>query len=263
MAVGKNKKLGKAKKAGKKKAVDPFTRKEWYDIKVPALFDNRVAGKTPVNKTAGTKVSSEMLKGRVFEISLGDLNKDSAQSDFRKMRLIVEEVQGKAALCNFYGMDVTRDKLASLLRKWRSLVESSVDVRTADGYLIRLFAIGLTARAKNQTKKTNYAQTSQVRAIRKKMADIMTAEATKSDLKDLMKKIIPEAIGQAIEKACKGIYPVENVLIRKMKILKSPKFDLTRLMEVHGDAGEDAGATVKRAAPEGAVAELAGSGGRL
>jgi ribosomal protein S3AE len=32
MAVGKNKKMGK--KGAKKKVIDPFTRKEWYDIKV-------------------------------------------------------------------------------------------------------------------------------------------------------------------------------------------------------------------------------------
>lgn len=54
MAIGKNKKLGKkAKLAGKKKAVDPFARKEWYDIKAPTAFVNRVAGKTPVTKTTG------------------------------------------------------------------------------------------------------------------------------------------------------------------------------------------------------------------
>lgn len=52
-AVGKNKKLGKKAKLGKKKA-DPFTRKEWYDIKAPMVFVNRIAGKTPVTRTTGT-----------------------------------------------------------------------------------------------------------------------------------------------------------------------------------------------------------------
>lgn len=29
-----------------------------------------------------------------------------------------------------------------------------------------------------------------------------------------------------------GIYPLQNVYIRKVKVLKAPKFDLTKLMEV-------------------------------
>ena len=54
MAMGKNKKLSKGRKGGKKKVVDPFTRKEWYDVKAPSTFQVRNACKTCVNRTSGT-----------------------------------------------------------------------------------------------------------------------------------------------------------------------------------------------------------------
>jgi small subunit ribosomal protein S3Ae len=97
-----------------------------------------------------------------------------------------------------------------------------------------------------------------VRSIRRKMAEIMAREASSSDLKDLVAKFIPEAIGKEIEKACAGTYPLQNVAVRKVKVLKAPKFDLTKLMEVHGDyTADDAGAKVERpaAAVPGAAAE--------
>ena len=36
---------------------------------------------------------------------------------------------------------------------------------------------------------------------------------------------IPDAFGRDIEKACQSIYPLHDVFIRKVKVLKKPKFD--------------------------------------
>ena len=36
--------------------VDPFSKKEWYNVKVPAYFAVRNIGKTIVTKTVGTSM---------------------------------------------------------------------------------------------------------------------------------------------------------------------------------------------------------------
>ena len=90
-------------------SVDPFSKKDWYDIKAPSSFSVRNVGKTLVTRTQGTKVgpdacaaatctasqavawtccrcfgrflrwcfwmqiASDGLKGRVFECNLADL----------------------------------------------------------------------------------------------------------------------------------------------------------------------------------------------
>jgi small subunit ribosomal protein S3Ae len=82
-------------------SVDPFTRKDWYDVKAPSMFATRQVGKTLVNRTQGTRIASEGLKARVFEVSLADLQNDNdAERSFRKFRLIAEDVQGTlSSLC--------------------------------------------------------------------------------------------------------------------------------------------------------------------
>jgi len=238
MAVGKNKRLSKGKKGLKKKTVDPFTRKDWYQVKAPSSFAIRDVGKTLVNRTTGIKNANDSLKGRIFEVSLADLQKDEDHA-FRKVKLRVDEVQGKNCLTNFHGLDFTSDKLRSLVRKWQTLIEANVVVKTTDDYLLRLFCIAFTKRRQNQVRKTTYAATSQIRSIRKKMVDIMAREASQCTLSQLTTKLIPEVIGREIEKATQGIYPLQNVHVRKVKLLKTPKFDLGALLSLHGESNAD------------------------
>lgn len=223
--------------------MDPFSRKEWYDLRAPTVFETRVVGKTLVNRTQGTKVSTDFLKNRVVEASLGDLNKDEEQS-FRKFKLRVDEVVGRNCLTSFHSMNITTDKMRSMVKKWQSMVEAHVDVKTTDGYLIRMFAIGFTKRRPNQVKRTTYAQTAQIRAIRKKMFEIMTREATSSSMKELMQKFIPESIGREIEKQCHSIYPLQGVMVHKCKVIKFPRVDNQKLLESHGTL-EDTGSKIK------------------
>lgn len=183
-----------------------------------------------------TEIASDGLKGRVFEVSLADLQNDEVA--FRKFKLITEDVQGKNCLTNFHGMDLTRDKMCSMVKKWQvrkergfragvpsgreggrevlvpkavsgggagralcpvggkcwcfllqTMIEAHVDVKTTDGYLLRLFCVGFTKKRNNQIRKTSYAQHQQVRQIRKKMMEIMTREVQTNDLKEVVNKL--------------------------------------------------------------------------
>lgn len=60
----------------------------------------------------------------------------------------------------------------------------------------------------------------QVRAIRKKMCEIITRDVTSSELREVVNKLIPDSIAKDIEKACHGIYPLRDVCIRKVWLVK-------------------------------------------
>jgi len=242
--------IGKKRK-GQGKKVDPFARKEWFDVKAPSVFQIRQIGKTLANKTQGNKYVKDSLLNRVFTVSLGDLKPNGEDDAFRKFKLQIQEVQGTQCLTNFYGMDMSTDKLRSLVRKWHTLIEAYADVKTTDGYHLRLFCIGFTKRRPNQNRKTSYAQSAQVRAIRKKMQEIMVREASGDELSKLVEKFIPESIGREIEKQTQGIYPLQHVYIRKVKLLRAPKVDTSKLLELHGGADAviaDGGKVVERPA---------------
>jgi len=233
------------KKGGKKKIADPFAKKEWYELRAPSMFTNRNCAKTLITRTQGTRIASEGLKGRVIQLSLGDLN-DKTQDIFRKFKLKVEDVQGRQCLMNFHGMDLTRDKLCGLIQKRHSTIETHVDVKTTDGYSLRFFVIAFTKKHDKQ-KCHAYAQTTRIKKIRAKITDVVQQEVSRCDLKAVVLKLIPDSIGADALKEASGIFPLSGAYVRKVKVLKKPKLDLGKLMEYHGEGKtDDFGETVAR-----------------
>lgn len=63
-------------------------------------------------------------------------------------------------------------------RKWQTLIEAHVDVKTTDGYVVRMFCMAFTARQREQVRNNCYAQSAQIRRIRKRMVEIMTQDGS-------------------------------------------------------------------------------------
>lgn len=142
---------------------------------------------TPCNKTAGLVQSSDSLRDRVFTISLADCNKSKEAEHWRKLKFQIAEIKGFDCYTNFHGMDITRDKACSMVKKWHSLIEAFVQAKTTDGYILRMFCIAFTKKTHRQVKATCYAKASHQKLIRKKMMEIMQSTIQKSTLKDLVK----------------------------------------------------------------------------
>lgn len=69
------------------------------------------------------------------------------------------------------------------------------------------------------------------------MVETVQKEVSGSNLTDVVNKLIPDSIGKDIEKAASRYYPLQDVYIRKVKVVKKPKFDLAKLLEIHGELG--------------------------
>lgn len=49
-------------------------------------------------------------------------------------------------------------------------------------------------------------------------------------------KFVPEVIKKDLEQASCGRFAIQNVHIRKVKIIKAPRFDMNQLMEFHDES---------------------------
>mmetsp|Transcript_25807 Transcript_25807/g.51757 ORF Transcript_25807/g.51757 Transcript_25807/m.51757 type:complete len:151 (-) Transcript_25807:3738-4190(-) len=147
MTIDKNKKILKNNKNGKKFSGDFFSKKEWVTVKSPDFAGNRVVGNILIDKSNSIKNSVEKIKTKVLEISLADLklNEDLAN---KKIKLKCNSFEKGNCSTTFFGMELTRDKMCSLVRKWQTIIDSFIDVKTRDGFFLRIFVIAFSKKKK-------------------------------------------------------------------------------------------------------------------
>ncbi|TBT96489.1 ribosomal protein S1 [Hamiltosporidium magnivora] len=212
-----------AKKGSKKKVTETFTKKDWIDLKLPNTFVTRVAGKALVTRSLGKQNVEQDLVGKMFCVNQSDLCPDNEENSFRKFKFVIDSVKGKDAISTFNGMEITSDKHKGIIRKWHTLIEGYLDIKTKDNFYLRVFMIAVTKRRSDSLKKTSYAHSSQVRQIRKIMFEVIKEEIEDCDISKITKKLMNEKIGKEVEKRSGVIIPIQNCHVRKVKVIKRIK----------------------------------------
>lgn len=223
-----------SKKGGKsRQKEDKFGKKKFFNLVTQPVFPVTLHGRTSHTKSRPRQDLTPYLVGRTFNVNQGDLTNENKDT-FRNFSFKVGEVRGHDCVSYFNGMYVAKDKLAGLVRKWHTLITAHVDVETKDGSTWRFFVEAVTKRTPGNTKKTVYAKSSQVKAMRQIMFETIKEEVDGQDVEKIMKKLSTEAIAKEIETRCAEICNI-NAIIKKVKPIKNMKIiELSRKVNFSG-----------------------------
>jgi small subunit ribosomal protein S3Ae len=198
--------MAKKSRAAARKVKDKWKSKSWYNVIAPEMFDSRILGETPAD-------TPEMLKDRITEVTVQDLTGDFSKMHI-KLRFKVHEVRGGDAYTYFIGHDMTSDYIRRLTRRKRSRTDGTFDVKTKDDNLVRIKPMAIAERRIMSSKQS---------AIRKKMGEIVEAEASEKTLSELVRAMIVGEMAKKIAVACRTIQPLQRVEIRRSELMRISK----------------------------------------
>lgn len=188
-----------------RKVKDKWRAKEWYRILAPDMFNSAQIAETLSDE-------KEKLIGRVTEVTLQDLTGDFSKMHI-KLQFKINEVSGFDAHTQFVGHNLTSDYIRRLTRRKHSKTDGVFDVQTKDNALVRVKPMAVTEKR---------IQVSQQQAIRGIMGDIIDKEAKGRISSEFIREMLSGNISKNILKACKPIYPLKRVEIRKSEVLRLP-----------------------------------------
>ncbi|MEN2500914.1 MAG: ribosomal 40S subunit protein S1B, partial [Marteilia pararefringens] len=148
---------------------DPFTRKHWFDVIAPSFAKNRFFTKICSNKDTPSKLAAESLRGRIVHVNTRLLNAKNPHT--KMMGLRVGDVFGKTCVTYFnYCKNIVTKQFP---KRNTTLITAFEDVKTVDGFTLRVKVCGVTGKQFKQLKATCYANNRQQRAIREMMQRVV------------------------------------------------------------------------------------------
>jgi small subunit ribosomal protein S3Ae len=185
--------------------LDGWKSKEWFNIEAPVYLNRAIVG----NTMAG---DPSLLLGRNVETTVGELTNDMTKNN-TKVILRINNVVGDIATTDLVGHELTTDYVRSIVKRQTSRIDANMEVKTRDGYVIRVKPTCFTIKR---------ARSSQIKAIREVMIEIVKKRAYESDFETFMQEAILGRLSAAIYRQAKFIYPLRRVEIRKTHVEVMP-----------------------------------------
>ncbi len=191
---------------GRQRAIDSWKSKVWYEVYAPKAFNEEFIGEIPSS-------SEESLYGRTIEILLYDLTKNFQHTTI-KLRFKIVDVQGNRCNTIFWGHELTRDFIRSLIHRGSTRVDGVFNFTTADGVVYRVSTFVVTLRRVKQSQK---------KTIRRVIYEVLNQFAANLSHEKFIQGIIYGKFAENIKKIAKTIYPLRECQIRKVKVVKVPE----------------------------------------
>jgi small subunit ribosomal protein S3Ae len=230
-----------APKTASRKVKDRWKAKEWYKIHAPMMFNQVQLGETPSADPAS-------LIGRTTEVTVHDLTGDFSKMHV-KLKFRVDDVRGFEAHTIFVGQDLTSDYIRRLTRRKKTKTDHVIDVRTKDGYVVRIKPMSIT------DKRIQASQETAVRTLMTVETQKLAADMT---ISELVKSVISGELAKRLSTVSKVIVPIKRVEIRKTEVIEmgSKEAQNQSIVEVPAEEAPVAPAAPAPAAPSEESEEL-------
>ncbi len=192
-----------ARATRKRKHVDTWKTKKFYNILAPRMFNE-----IKIAETFASDPSN--IIGRTIVTNMKEISKDFSKQHI-KLCFKIYDVKGENAYTRFVGHSLSRDYMRSQIRRKTTRVESIIDATTKDGTTLRIKTIALAI---------GRAQTAQEKLLRKLMTEIVKNAASSMSLDNFVYEVVSGRISTKMYKSAGKIYPLKRVEVRKIKVLK-------------------------------------------
>jgi len=179
--------------------------KTWVDVVTPDYLGGKEVGSMLVS-------SNEEAIGKKLVLLQSDLTEDPAHS-FTKITIKVTDVSGSKARTTYWGHEVSRDYLRSVLRKGSSRIGQIVDADTKDGFKLRIAVLAISRHKVSKNKKT---------FLSNQMADLIRQRCSSLKLSQLIQEILSGKTESDLFNFAKKHMLVKFTGVIKIKVLKSP-----------------------------------------
>jgi small subunit ribosomal protein S3Ae len=199
-------KTATTKKKARRKIIDSWKTKEWYDVYAPKTFKEAYLGSIP-------SADPDSLVNRVLEVLLYDIT-GNFKHTFIKLKFKITNVSGNRADTRFWGHELTRDFIRSMIHRGSSRIDGIFNFATADKFVYRVSTFVITRRRAKQSQK---------KTMRKIIRQVISEFAKNMPHDKFIRGIIYGKFSVNIMKIAKTIYPLKECQIRKVKVVSMPE----------------------------------------